>query len=259
MVDLVRAEIVNAADPLNQGRVQLRAPVMGEHWQAWAPALRTDPAGAPPRYQVGDLVIIAFEGGDPDRPIVLGAVGAAKQPPAIPIDTKLAWDDLVLPPDTLAGLDEIVACGSKRGATAGYRALFSGPPGTGKTMAATLIASRLGLPIKRIDLSRIVSKYIGETEKALDRVFAEAEASGAVLLFDEADALFGKRSEVKDSHDRYANQEIAYLLRRLEMFAGLAIVTANFQTDIDIAFAKRFDGIVRFRVPAAGDQRADED
>ncbi|HEY7641468.1 MAG TPA: ATP-binding protein [Steroidobacteraceae bacterium] len=124
--------------------------------------------------------------------------------------------------------------------------LFHGPRGTGKALAAQAIARELGTQLLRIDLSRLVSKYIGETEKHLDAVFAEAEQSGAVLLFDEADALFGKRSEVKDSHDRYANVEVNYLLQRLEDFDGIAILTSNLRSNIDEAFLRRLRFEVEF-------------
>ncbi len=126
---------------------------------------------------------------------------------------------------------EIVQRRARR--TGGLGALFTGPSGTGKTVAAAAIARELGRPLQVVDLSRVVSKYIGETEKNIDRIFAEAEASGAVLLLDEADALFGKRSEVSDSHDRYANQEVSYLLQRIEACSGLVILTTNQPNDID--------------------------
>jgi SpoVK/Ycf46/Vps4 family AAA+-type ATPase len=124
--------------------------------------------------------------------------------------------------------------------------LFHGPSGTGKTLAAMAIARELDLQVLRVDLSRVVSKYIGETEKNLAAVFAEAEQSGAVLLFDEADALFGKRSDVKDSNDRYANVEVAYLLERMEAFPGLAILTTNARANIDPAFLRRLRLAVEF-------------
>jgi len=133
----------------------------------------------------------------------------------------------------------------------GVAALFSGPSGTGKTMAAQAIARTLGAELYHVDLARVVSKYIGETEKNLDAVFSEAERSFAVLLFDEADALFGKRSEVKDAHDRHANIEVAYLLQRVESFAGLAIMTTNFRRNIDQAFLRRFRFAVEFPQPDA--------
>lgn len=125
-------------------------------------------------------------------------------------------------------------------------ALFHGPSGTGKTLAALAIARELGTQVWRIDLASVVSKYIGETEKNIDAVFADAEQSGAVLLLDEADALFGKRSEVKDSHDRYANIETSYLLQRIEAFKGIAILTTNARQNIDEAFVRRLRFVVEF-------------
>ena len=125
-------------------------------------------------------------------------------------------------------------------------ALFHGPSGTGKTLAALAIARELDVQVLRIDLSRVVSKYIGETEKNLAAVFAEAEQSGAVLLFDEADVLFGKRSDVRDSHDRYANVEVSYLLQRIEAFGGLAILTTNARQNIDEGFVRRLRFVVEF-------------
>src|SRR5262249_9566024 len=133
----------------------------------------------------------------------------------------------------------------------GISALFAGPSGTGKTMAAEVLAADLELDLYRIDLSQIVNKYIGETEKNLRRVFDAAEAGGAVLLFDEADALFGKRSEVKDSHDRYANIEVSYLLQRMESYRGLAILTTNIKPALDEAFLRRLRFIVQFPFPDA--------
>jgi SpoVK/Ycf46/Vps4 family AAA+-type ATPase len=131
----------------------------------------------------------------------------------------------------------------------GISALFAGASGTGKTMAAEVLASELRLDLYRIDLSQVVSKYIGETEKNLRRVFDTAEVSGAILLFDEADALFGKRSEVKDSHDRYANIEISYLLQRMEAYRGLAILTTNLKNVLDTAFLRRIRFVVQFPFP----------
>src|SRR5256885_3026585 len=133
----------------------------------------------------------------------------------------------------------------------GISALFAGPSGTGKTLAAEIMANELRLDLYRIDLSQIVSKYIGETEKNLRRVFDAAETAGAVLLFDEADALFGKRSEVKDSHDRYANIEVSYLLQRMEAYRGLAVLTTNLKGAVDNAFMRRLRFIVQFPFPDA--------
>jgi SpoVK/Ycf46/Vps4 family AAA+-type ATPase len=136
----------------------------------------------------------------------------------------------------------------------GVSALFTGESGTGKTTAAHAIASELGTDLYVIDLARIVSKYIGETEKNLDIIFNEAERAGAVLLFDEADALFGKRGTVKDAHDRYANIEVAYLLQRVELFDGLAILTTNHPGNIDPAFGRRLRFTVDFPFPAPADR-----
>ena len=138
----------------------------------------------------------------------------------------------------------------------GISALFAGPSGTGKTMASEVLANELRLDLYRIDLSQVVSKYIGETEKNLRRVFDEAEQGGAILLFDEADALFGKRSEVKDSHDRYANIEIGYLLQRMEAYRGLAILTTNMKDSLDSAFLRRLRFIVHFPFPDAAGREA---
>ncbi|MFF2091009.1 ATP-binding protein [Paenibacillus sp. NPDC058174] len=173
-----------------------------------------------------------------------------------------AWDDLVLPEEPFALLKE--ACsryrngetvysrwgfGQKLPYGRGLSMLFAGPPGTGKTMAAEVVAKELGLELYRIDLSRVVSKYIGETEKNLRELFAEAENSGSILFFDEGDALFGKRTEVKDSHDRYANMEAAYLLQRIEAFDGVSILATNLQQNMDEAFMRRMQTIIQFPFP----------
>jgi ATP-dependent 26S proteasome regulatory subunit len=172
------------------------------------------------------------------------------------------WDDLVLPESQLQTLREIAvhvrrratvyeewgfAAKSPRGL--GISALFAGASGTGKTMAAEVLANDLRLDLYRIDLSAVVSKYIGETEKNLRRVFDAAEEGGAILLFDEADALFGKRSEVKDSHDRYANIEVSYLLQRMEAYRGLAILTTNQKSALDPSFLRRIRFVVQFPFP----------
>ena len=131
----------------------------------------------------------------------------------------------------------------------GLSALFAGPSGTGKTLAAEVLASELHLDLYRIDLSAVVSKYIGETEKNLRQVFDAAECGGCLLLFDEADALFGKRAEVKDSHDRYANIEVGYLLQRMESFQGLAVLTTNMKSSLDKSFQRRLRFTVDFPFP----------
>jgi SpoVK/Ycf46/Vps4 family AAA+-type ATPase len=131
----------------------------------------------------------------------------------------------------------------------GLTALFAGPSGTGKTMAAEVLAGELGLDLYTVDLATVVDKYVGETEKNLDRIFAEAERINGVILFDEADALFGKRSEVSDAHDRYANVEVAYLLQRMELFEGIAILATNLRANLDEAFTRRLDTLVDFPEP----------
>jgi len=185
------------------------------------------------------------------------------------IDSSSAWEDLVLPERERQVLREIAAhvrqrskvyegwgFAGKSGRGLGISALFAGASGTGKTMAADVLARELRLDLYRIDLSSVVSKYIGETEKNLRRVFDAAEAGGAILLFDEADALFGKRSDVKDSHDRYANMEVSYLLQRMESYRGLAILTTNLKDALDTAFLRRIRFIIRFPFPDAT-QRAE--
>jgi SpoVK/Ycf46/Vps4 family AAA+-type ATPase len=134
-------------------------------------------------------------------------------------------------------------------------ALFAGPSGTGKTMAADIMAGELGLDLYKIDLSSVVSKYIGETEKNLARIFQEAETSNAILFFDEADALFGKRSEVRDSHDRYANIEISYLLQRMEEYSGMVILASNLHKNMDDAFVRRMHFTVEFPFPNEKNRR----
>jgi ATPase family associated with various cellular activities (AAA) len=185
------------------------------------------------------------------------------------IDPLGSWGELVLPAAQLQTLREIAVhvrhrrrvydtwgFASKGTRGLGISALFAGPSGTGKTMAAEVLARDLRLDLYRIDLSQVVSKYIGETEKNLRRVFDAAEAGGAVLLFDEADALFGKRSEVRDSHDRYANIEVSYLLQRMESYRGLAILTTNMKSALDSAFLRRLRFIVEFPFPDTA-QRAE--
>ncbi len=178
------------------------------------------------------------------------------------IETTQTWDDLVLPIDQFDLLIEFVArirhrkqvlegwgFGRKIGRGHGIAALFSGPPGTGKTMIAGLLAKELGLDLYQVDLSRVVSKYIGETEKQLAAVFEAAESGQAIILFDEADSLFGKRTEVKSSNDRYANLEVNYLLQRMESFKGITVLTTNHENAIDEAFKRRLAFHVRVPLP----------
>ena len=183
------------------------------------------------------------------------------------IPARYSWEDIVLPADQISLLQEIVATvrgrskvledwgvGQKLASSRGVSILFAGPPGTGKTMSAQIIAAELGLDLYKIDLSTIVSKYIGETEKNLERIFTEAESSNAILFFDEADALFGKRSEVRDSHDRYANVEISYLLQRMEAYDGVTILATNLRANLDEAFTRRLQFAVDFPFPEEEDR-----
>ena len=178
------------------------------------------------------------------------------------LEPAAGWDELVLPEAQKIILRQIAAHARHRltvyqkwgfaakGARGlGISALFAGESGTGKTMAAEVLAHKLHLDLYRIDLASVVSKYIGDTEKNLRRVFDAAEESGAILLFDEADALFGKRSEVRDSHDRYANIEVSYLLQRMEAYRGLAILTTNMKAALDVAFQRRLSFVVHFPFP----------
>jgi SpoVK/Ycf46/Vps4 family AAA+-type ATPase len=153
------------------------------------------------------------------------------------LSVKASWEQLRLPRSEAAVLRQIA--GEMKMGRSGAVALFTGPSGTARTMAAAALANDLGRNLYRIDLSAVVSKYIGETEKNLAQLFNDAERSQAVLLFDEADALFGKRTEIKDAHDRYANLNIAYLVQRLESFNGLAILATNSKTRLDEAFLRR--------------------
>jgi hypothetical protein len=187
---------------------------------------------------------------------------------AVRVEPRAGWKDLVLPEEPLGLLRSVAAFlrhrdlvlsewGYERavGSGQGLKVLFAGESGTGKTMAAGVIAGDLGLDLFRVDLATVVSKYVGETEQNLDRIFAAAEGSNAVLLFDEADALFGKRSEVKDAHDRYANIEVAYLLQRMEAYAGAVILATNLRANMDDAFLRRLDVLVEFPFPEAADRR----
>jgi MoxR-like ATPase len=183
------------------------------------------------------------------------------------IEPTHTWNDLVLPGPQLEQLTAL--CGQAKHSSIvygswgferklalgrGLNALFCGPPGTGKSMAAEVIASDLGLEILKIDLSQIVSKYIGETEKNLRQLFDQAGRANAILFFDEADALLGKRSEVKDAHDRYANTETAYLLQKMEEYTGISILATNFRQNIDEAFVRRMRFIVDFPFPEEDDR-----
>ncbi len=180
--------------------------------------------------------------------------------PAKHITTELEWEDLVLPYETREKIEEVRAWlehgevlmnkwGLRKRVVPGYRTLFYGPPGTGKTLTATLLGKAHGRDVYRVDLSMVVSKYIGETEKNLAKIFNKADDKNWILFFDEADALFGKRTEISDAHDRFANQEISYLLQRMEDFEGTAILATNFKSNLDEAFTRRFQSIIYFPMP----------
>jgi len=180
--------------------------------------------------------------------------------PAKHISTKLNWEDLVLGKDVIDAINDINAWikyseiimnewGLEKVLKPGYRSLFYGPPGTGKTLTASLIGKNAELDVYRIDLSMVVSKYIGETEKNLKNVFDQAENKKWILFFDEADALFGKRTQTSSSNDRYANQEVSYLLQRIEDFPGVIILATNLKQNVDDAFARRFQSIIHFPMP----------
>lgn len=185
--------------------------------------------------------------------------------PAQRLRTALEWDDLVLPAPTRAQINDVehwlrhhqalrTDWGLQRHLKPGYRVLFYGPPGTGKTMTATLLGKAAGRDVFRVDLSLVTSKYIGETEKNLGTLFDRAAAKDWILFFDEADALFGKRTDTRDAHDRYANQEVAFLLQRIEEHDGLVILASNLKGNLDPAFARRFQAMVHFPVPTVAER-----
>ncbi len=185
--------------------------------------------------------------------------------PAKKIITSMEWNDVVLHPHTLQQVNDIsvwlkfnhLVQGDKnlgRKIKPGYRVLFYGPSGTGKTLTTALLGKQFGKDVYRIDLSQIVSKFIGETEKNLETVFKKAETKEWILFFDEADALFGKRTNVSSAHDKYANQEVSYLLQRVEDYPGLLILASNFKSNLDDAFLRRFHSLVHFPMPVASER-----
>ncbi|WP_114750555.1 ATP-binding protein [Pleomorphovibrio marinus] len=201
--------------------------------------------------------------------MLLGKVSKPKLSTRFPaqlIETELDWEDLVLPKKTMEQIQEIQdwlthneqlmkewELGKK--IKPGYRVMFSGPPGTGKTLTASLLGKYAERDVFRVDLSLVVSKYIGETEKNLSQLFDKAAHKDWILFFDEADALFGKRTSVRDAHDKYANQEVSYLLQRVEGHPGLVILASNFKSNIDVAFTRRFQSIVYFDFPDIQERR----
>ncbi|MGH9040350.1 MAG: AAA family ATPase, partial [Acidimicrobiia bacterium] len=249
--------------------IEVRAPDGEADDEDWQRLLGTGRAGGHRlgRDQLG-LVARAYEGlGGDLAAAVRRLAGGHLDRMARRIRPRRGWDEIVLPADQLAQLHELASRYRHRdtvydqwgfGAvpSAGLVALFSGGPGTGKTMAAEVIAGDLGLDVYKVDLSAVVSKYIGETEKNLEKIFSTAAAGGLVLFFDEADSLFGKRSEVSDAHDRYANIEVSYLLQRVESYDGLVVLATNFQKNIDAAFLRRVHVAVDFPLPEEDERRA---
>jgi SpoVK/Ycf46/Vps4 family AAA+-type ATPase len=273
----------HATEPLTT--VEVRRPTPPEQRAAWEAALGPG-AGAAPAHLAGQFVLtladirevatsaqdtVARSGGD--LLAVLWRECLSRTRPALDslaenLAPKARWKDIVLPETETKLLHQIAAQVSARAQVydawgfrermnrgLGITALFAGESGTGKTMAAEVLANALELNLYRVDLSAVVSKYIGETEKNLRQVFDAAENGGAILFFDEADALFGKRSEVKDSHDRYANIEVNYLLQRMEAYRGLAILATNMKSALDPAFMRRLRFIVNFQYPAVAERR----
>ena len=252
------AQFILAGDNLEK-RLVVQHILSSDHWFAQKHILWLEPVREGEPLMSGRLIL------DPEivEQLTLGTVSKPRFSidfPAEYIETEMEWDDLVLHPNTLRQIREIEhwlqyndtllhEWGMKKKIKPGYRALFFGPPGTGKTMTATLLGKYTGKDVFRIDLSRVVSKYIGETEKNLSRLFDKAENKNWILFFDEADALFGKRTDIRDAHDKYANQEVAYLLQRIEGYNGLVILATNQRGNIDDAFVRRFQTIIHFPMP----------
>ena len=217
-----------------------------------------DPPSGEPRMS-GRLVLSA----DAFDMLIHGQLSHPKfgvQFPATRIETELEWKDLILSDQTMAQLRDLenwIRHGDtllydwnmKDRIKPGYKVLFYGPPGTGKTLAASLLGKYTGKDVYKVDLSMVVSKYIGETEKNIANILSRAENHESILFFDEADALFGKRTNVRDAHDKYANQEVSYLLQRVETYKGMVILASNFRENIDEAFVRRFQSIIYFAKP----------
>jgi len=226
--------------------------------------LEVAPAGEPPlsgALTISDELVDYLTRGELRKP------DYSRDFPAKLVTTEMEWSDLVLTATTGEQIQELMMWmkhektlmqdwGLQKRLKPGYKTLFYGPPGTGKTLTATLLGKKLDRDVYRIALSSVVSKYIGETEKNLDKIFATAENMNCILFFDEADSLFGKRTNVSDAHDRYANQEVSYLLQRIEEFPGVVVLASNFSNNIDDAFMRRFQAVVYFPLPAAEERLA---
>ena len=257
------AQFVLAGDDLKL-RLEVQQLLSSEHWFAKKHILWLEQVQQGEPLMSGKLVL--------DKEVVeLLTAGVISKPrfsidfPAEHIETEMDWDDLVLHPKTLNQIKEIENWishsktllddwGMKKRIKPGYRALFYGPPGTGKTLTASLLGKYTGKDVFRIDLSRVVSKYIGETEKNLSHLFDKASDKNWILFFDEADALFGKRTDIRDAHDKYANQEVAYLLQKIENYNGLVILATNQRGNIDDAFVRRFQAIIHFPMPGPAER-----
>jgi hypothetical protein len=257
------AQFVIAGDDLEK-RLDVQRLLGPEHWFSKEHILWLEPVPEGEPVMSGRLTLNQ----EVVEQLTLGTVSKPRfsmEFPAEHIETGMEWSDLVLPATTLQQIREIEnwiihndtllhEWGMKKRIKPGYRALFYGPPGTGKTLTATLLGKQTGKDVFRIDLSRIISKYIGETEKNLSRLFDKADSKNWILFFDEADALFGKRTDIRDAHDKYANQETAYLLQRIESHNGLIILATNQRSNLDEAFSRRFQGIIHFPIPKAEDR-----
>lgn len=259
------AQFVLAGNDLGQ-RLAVQRLFAADHWFATHRILRLEEVAEGEPLLSGRLLLDA----EWLERMTTGRVSAPRfstRFPAERLRTRLQWDDLVLPAAALRQLAEIRTWithhptlfgdwGMADRVRPGYRVLFHGPAGTGKTLTATLLGKMTGREVFRIDLSMVVSKFIGETEKNLANLFDKASDKGWILFFDEADALFGKRTEVRDAHDKYANQEVSYLLQRIETYAGLVILATNFRSNLDEAFTRRFETIVHFPLPKAPERLA---
>jgi hypothetical protein len=257
------AQFILAGNDIEK-RLEVQRILSSEHWFAREQILWLEPVREGEPVMSGRLIL------NPEvvEQLTIGTVSKPRFSmdfPAEYIETEMEWDDLVLPSGTLQQIREIDnwithndtllhEWGMKKKIKPGYRALFYGPPGTGKTLTASLLGKQTGKDVFRIDLSRVISKYIGDTEKNLSRLFDKAENKNWILFFDEAEALFGKRTEIHDAHDKYANQEVAYLLQRIESYNGLVILASNRRSNIDEAFARRFQAIIHFPMPRADER-----
>jgi Cdc6-like AAA superfamily ATPase len=244
-----------------QKRLQILDYFKEEHWFYKNQILFLDVVNEGMPYMSGKIII-------PKESMHLLMYGNELKPrfgpdfPAQEISTQMEWKDLVLNTNTLEQIQHMRVWiehkdllrhewGMAKRMPPGYKALFVGPSGTGKTLTASLLGKEFDRPVYRIDLSQIISKYIGETEKNLEKVFVRAENKNWIIFFDEADALFGKRSSTRNAQDRFANQSVSYLLQRIEYFNGVVILASNYKNNIDQAFIRRFNAIINFVKPNA--------